>query len=222
MKEAKIKPESTEPDTYVFVDVSNICSSCLKTLSLKIDPYRLLEYFRKKYPKLRNIYYYEGIARGDTEKQKKFDDLGKAGYTVRPLERKVHIEPPVYKEVKCKDCKAARRVQVLKKAVKMKSNVDVYLATDLLKLAYLTTKPVRIILVACDGDYVEMIKTALETNANVRIEVLATPVVPRVLKADGTYENKNTCSTRLQKLRGKLQNFAILNIENIRDLIKQK
>lgn len=165
---------------------------------------------------------YEGIARGDSGKQAEFDKLGDAGYDIRSLERKAYTEPPVYREIKCRNCKTKRRVQVLKRATKLKSNVDVYLATDLLKLAYLTRKEIHIILASCDGDYAEMIRSALEMNGNVRIEVLATPVVPRKLKADGTYEDKNTCSTRLQKLRGKLQNFAMLDIGTIQGLIKQK
>ncbi len=220
MKEAKNK--LTELDTYVFIDVSNIRAACVRTLGFNIDFYKFLDYLRRKYPNLKNVYYYEGIARNDSEKQAEFDKLRDTGYDVRSLERKAYTEPPVYREVKCRSCKTKRRVQVLKRTTKLKSNVDVYLATDLLKLAYLITRPVRILLAACDGDYAEMIKSALETNSNVRIEVLATPVVPRILKADGTYEDKNTCSTRLQKLRRKLQNFAMLDIGTIQDLIKQK
>lgn len=115
-----------------------------------------------------------------------------------------------------------RRVQVLKQSVSLKSNVDVYLATDLLKIAYLATKPTQIILVACDGDYAEMIRAALETNKNVQISVLATPVVPPVRLGGGKIKSINSCSKRLQGLRGVLQRFVMLNIKDIQDLIKQK
>lgn len=221
MKEVKQR-DLSDLDTYVFVDVSNIRAACVRTLGFNLDFYKFLDYLRRKYPKLKNVYYYEGIARGDSEKQEEFDRLESAGYIIRSLERKAYTQPPVYKEIKCRACKTKRRVRILKKTTKLKSNVDVYLATDLLKLAYFAAKPTRILLVACDGDYAEMIKSALETNSNVRIEVLATPVVPRILKDDGTYGDKNTCSTRLQRLRGELQNFVMLNIEAIQDLIKQK
>lgn len=220
--EVKKKLDLSALDTYVFVDVSNIRAACVKTLGFNIDFYKLMNYFQKKYPKLKDVHYYEGITKGDLEKQEEFDKLKAAGYDIRSLERKAYTEPPVYREIKCRKCKTIRRVQVLKKTTKLKSNVDVYLATDLLKLAYFATEPMRILLVACDGDYAEMIKSALETNKNVWIEVLATPVIPRILKSDGTYEDRNTCSTRLQKLRGKLQNFAMLDIGTIQGQIKRK
>lgn len=217
--EVKKKPEL---DTYVFIDVSNIRAACVRTLGFNIDFIKLIGYLRRKYPKLKNVYYYEGIANGDTKKQAEFDRLEAVGYSICALERKAYANPPIYKEVKCRNCKATRRVQVLKKVTKLKSNVDVYLATDLLKLAYLTKKPVRIILMSCDGDYAEMIRSAIETNPKVRIDVLATPVVHNVAKSGGTSDGKNTCSTRLQKMRGKLKNFSMLDIGMIEDYIKQK
>lgn len=222
MSEVKKKLKPFDSDAYIFIDVSNIRATCIKTLGFNIDFYKLLDYFRKRYPKLKDVYYYEGIAKGDVAKEAEFISLKNAGYTIRSLERKAYVDPPCYKEVRCRNCKKVRRVQILKKSTKMKSNVDVYLATDLLKLAYLTKKSVRILLVSCDGDYAEMIKSAIETNPKVHIDVLATPVVPRVLKDDGSYEDKNTCSTRLQKLRRNLPNFKMMNIDDIRDSIKQK
>lgn len=174
MKEVKNK--LTELDTYVFVDVSNIRAACVRTLGFNIDFYKFLDYLQRKYPKLKNVYYYEGIARGDGEKQAEFDKLKDAGYDIRSLERKAYTEPPVYREIKCRNCKTKRRVQVLKKVTKLKSNVDVYLATDLLRLAYLTQKKVHIILVSCDGDYAEMIKSAIDINPRVIVSVLGTPV----------------------------------------------
>jgi len=209
-------------DTYIFIDVSNIRSSCLKTLGLKVDFLKLLAYFQKKYPNLKDAYYYEGIAKGDTEKQAEFDKLAKKGYIICSLERKVYIEPAMHKNIKCRKCGTERRVQVMKKIVKMKSNVDVYLATDLLKQAYLTKKPITIVLVACDGDYAEMIKSALMTNDNVHISVLATPVVKPIKLPGGKIKDVNSCSTRLQELRGQFQGFNLLNIQGIKDLIKQK
>lgn len=209
--EAKKKPEL---DPYVFIDVSNIRAACVKTLGFNIDFIKLIGYLRKKYPRLKSVYYYEGIANGDTDKQAEFDALRLAGYEVKSLERKIYVEPAVYKEITCRNCKTKRRVQVLKKTTKMKSNVDVYLATDLLRLAYLARRNTHIILVSCDGDYAEMIKSALETNPKITISVLGTPVVKN---------RKNTFSMRLQEMRGKIPNFHIRNIQNIQPIIaKQK
>lgn len=214
MKEVQKKIKLPDLDTYVFVDASNIRAACLKTLGFKIDFYRLIDYLRGKYPKLNEVYYYEGKARDDAEKQTEFDSLTAAGYEVRFLERKAYFQPAVYKEIRCKKCKTSRRVQILKRSMSLKSNVDVYLATDLLKIAYLTKRRTHIILVSCDGDYAEMIKSAIDTNPKVVISVLGTPVVR---------DNRNTFSIRLQEMRGEIPNFHIRNIQNIQPIIaKQK
>lgn len=214
MKEVKSKSGLAGLDTYVFVDVSNIRAACVKTLGFNIDFYKFLDYLRRKYPNLKNVYYYEGIAKGDVEKQAEFEKLKGAGYDIRSLERKAYTEPPVYQEIKCRNCKTKRRVRVLKKTTKLKSNVDVYLATDSLKLAYLAKSKTHIILVSCDGDYAEMIKSAIITNPKITVSVLGTPVVRN---------NRNTFSTRLQEMRGKIPNFYIRNIQNIQPIItKQK
>lgn len=210
MKKTEKRSQLLEYDTYVYIDVSNIRSTCLKTLGLKIDFVKLLKYFQKKYPKLKEVRYYEGISRGDKSKQETFRKLRKVGYTVCALSRKAYENPPVYKRVKCPKCKYTWDTQVLKKSVSLKSNVDVYLASDLMDLAYSGTRRKHLILVSCDGDYAEMIKTVLRRNKNISISVLGTPAV----KSD-----KNTFSKRLQLMRGKVDNFVILDISHIKDLI---
>lgn len=49
-----------ELDTYVFVDVSNIRAVCVRTLGFNIDFYKFLDYLRRKYPRLKNVYYLRG------------------------------------------------------------------------------------------------------------------------------------------------------------------
>lgn len=200
-------------DTFVFIDTSNIRASCLKTLGFKIDFKKFLKYFRNKYQNLCEIYYYEGISNNDVEKTKEFSKLRKMGYAVRSLSRKAYVNPAIMKKVRCRKCGHTWETQVMKQSLSLKSNVDVYLATDLLKLAYLADKETHIILVSCDGDYAEMIKSAIATNPNVLITVLGTPVVK---------DKNNTFSMRLQCLRGKLPNFWVRNIDNLRPQIEQE
>lgn len=75
-------------DVYVFVDVSNIRMACQKTLGFHLDFVRLMEYFRERRPNLKDVRYYEGIAKGDEKKQKMFQFLEKRGYVICPLVRK--------------------------------------------------------------------------------------------------------------------------------------
>lgn len=201
-----------ELDTYIFVDTSNIRTSCFKTLGLRIDFRRMLNYFKKKYPNLKDVRYYEGISNDDEYKRKLFKQLEKAGYTMCSLERKSYVDPAVYKKIKCKKCGNIQKEKVLGRSVKMKSNVDVYLATDLLEVAYLAQKPIHIILVSCDGDYAEMIKNAILKNENVSVSVLATPPVRQI--------SRNTLSVRLRQLRGQVPRYQLTNIAVIGDMIK--
>lgn len=212
MNTMKKFPPLTDFPTYVFIDASNIRAACLKTLNLSINFPKLLRYLQRKYPNLQDARYYEGIANDDKAKGKVFNQLRRAGYTVCPLERKTYIEPAVYKEIRCRQCKSVQKTRVLKKTTKMKSNVDVYLAADLLKLAYLCKKPVHVILVSCDGDYAEMIKSAIETNPKVRISVLATPPAKDF--------RKNTLSVRLKALFNEIPRYELRNINDIRDHIR--
>lgn len=199
-----------ELDTYVFIDTSNIRTSCLKTLRFAIDFKKLIKYFRNKYKYLCGVYYYEGISNNDQAKSKEFRKLMRIGYDVRSLSRKAYVHEAVYKDIKCRKCGNTWRTRIMKRMVSLKSNVDVYLATDLLKVAYLAKKEVHIIIVSCDGDYAEMIKSAIEVNSKVLITVMGTPVVKNEL---------NTFSMRLQELRGKIPRFNIINIDTIKDLI---
>ncbi len=198
-------------DTYVFIDVSNIRAACLSSCGFRIDFIRLLKYLKNKYPRLKSVYYYEGIAENDLKKRDYHRMLDSEGYTIKSLERKSYTDRAVFKRFKCKKCGTDNRVQVLPKVVKMKSNVDVYLATDMVQLALSMRKPVHLVLMSCDGDYAEAIKT-VATRRNIRITVMATPAVKS--------PKRNTLSTRLKVLSKELPGqYKLFNLEDIRDEI---
>lgn len=179
-------------DTFVFIDVSNIRLACLKTLGLWLDFPMLAGYFKRKYRNLKDLRYYEGIAVDDAKKRKSFNYLAHKGYTICPLERKSYTSTEVEeREVKCPKCGNEWAAEFSRERKAMKSNVDVYLASDLVRLATLADHPIHIVLVSCDGDYAEMIKCALK-NPKVTVSVLATPSVRDWAK--------NTLSTRLKQL----------------------
>lgn len=205
------KTPLVEFETHVFIDASNIRSACLKTLGFMIDFAKLLDYFKKKYPNLKEVRYYEGIANGDAKKQRIFDFLEQEGYAVCPLERKTYISADIERrEMKCPACGNRWMAEILRERKVMKSNVDVYLATELLRVAHFAERETHIVLVSCDGDYAEMIESAIGVNEKVTISVLGTPVVRN---------NRNTFSMKLQRMRGKVNRFIILDISHIRDLI---
>ena len=97
--------------------------------------------------------------------------------------------------------------------MKLKSNIDVYLTSDLLECVARSKDPINIIILSCDGDYAEAIKTTLRLSPDSCVTVLATPVT----------EANNCLSVRLKQLSRELDrsNYKLSNINNIRDYISQ-
>lgn len=200
--------------TYIYIDVSNIRSACLNSCGFNLDFVKLYEYFHKKYENIQDIRYYEGIARGDKKKQQHFQFLHRRiGYTICSLERKSYKDPPQYKNFECTKCGAINKVQVLPEHINLKSNVDVYLATDMLSCAATNQgEEIHIILVSCDGDYAEAIRSIAKINKEAFITIVATP---------RTREN-NRLSSRLQTFANRnSKNTALMNIATIKDYISQ-
>lgn len=210
--------EETQPvpgnDTYVYIDVSNIRSACARSCGFEIDFVRLYEYLRAKYPGLQDVRYYEGISVGDSKKRRFFHFLESVGYTICSLERKSYLDPAEYKEFVCEGCGTANTVQILPESRKLKSNVDVYLASEMLEQSATVDDPVNLVLISCDGDYAEAIYAILRLNPKACVTVLATPMT----------RHNNCLSTRLRALSRELSrdNYKLDNINNIRDLIKRE
>ena len=222
MKQAKNTKRSlantikrTDLETHVYIDVSNIRSACERSCGFKIDFVRLYNYLKNKYPKLAEVRYYEGISRGDCKKDKYFDHLRSTGYKICTLVRKEYIDQARHKEVVCKKCGYKNIVQVLPRKIKLKSNVDVYLTSDMLEcVATNRNKRLHIVLLSCDGDYSEAICTLLRIGRRAQVTVLATPKTRR----------NNYLSTRLFDLSHQLDHRSYLldSIANIEDKIKSR
>lgn len=201
-------------DTYVYIDASNIRSACWSSCGFEIDFAKFYDYLCMKYHNLQNVRYYEGISAGDLKKQNFFSLLESIGYTVCTLKRKSYINPAEYKEYVCKTCATLNSVQTLPESRKLKSNVDVYLASEMLEQAAVLDGPANLILVSCDGDYAEAIHAILRLNPRICVTVLATPMT----------RHNNCLSSRLKELSRELSrdNYKLANINNIRDKIKRE
>lgn len=158
------KVKLADLETYVYIDVSNIKNACKRSCGFDLDFIKLMQYLKKKYARLKEVRYYEGIAAGDTKKRKYFWLLEGVGYQICALERRSYVAPAVYKSFSCKACGAQNMVQVVPETKTMKSNVDVYLAAEMLERAISLAGPANMILVSCDGDYAEAIRAMLRLN----------------------------------------------------------
>lgn len=198
--------------TYVFVDVSNIRYACRYSLGFNLNFRKYYHYLENKYINLQEVRYYEGIASDDKKKRQYFQRLQKVGYTICSLERKSYINKAQYTDFECVKCSAVNTVQILPETTKLKSNVDVYMAVDMMKCAIQATEPIHMILVSCDGDFAEAIHGILSVNPNVFITVMATPMT----------RTNNCLSVRLKNLRSELPNDMVLvDINTIRKYISK-
>lgn len=194
--------------TYVYIDGSNIRFACKDGLGIELDYKKLYGYLAKKYPELRRAVYFEGRSSEDVEKLNIFKKYQRYGYEVLSLDRKKYVAPAVYKKFKCKKCKTLNSVRILPAVAKFKSNVDVYLCSEMMFDAINTSKEAHLILLSCDGDYAEMIRKLLDNFPNLHITVLATPFTRPV----------NFLSVRLIEMRC-YDNYQLTDISTIKDKI---
>lgn len=196
--------------TFVFVDASNIRYACKRSCSFDLNFEKFYHYFQDKYVNLQEVRYYEGIASGDEKKQRYFQRLEKTGYIICSLERKSYTNEARYADFECSGCGVVNTVQILPETTKLKSNVDVYMAVDMMKCAIQATEPIHIILVSCDGDFTEAIHGILSVNPNVFITIMATPMT----------RTNNCLSLRLKNLRSELpDDMTLMNIDNLKEQI---
>ena len=200
--DTRVRMDSLKVKTFVYIDVSNIRCACRWSCGFEIDFVKLYRYFKRKYPNVQDIRYYEGISPKGEKRKRDFGFLEKVDYTVCPLWRKSYIAPAKYEFFNCNRCGKPNRVKVLPRVTKMKSNVDVYLTADMLVQVAQANEPVHVVILSCDGDYVEAIKGALQLSLESQITVIATPE---------TREN-NYLSARLKNLAGELnrKNYGLI------------
>lgn len=204
-----------EAKTYIYIDVSNIRHACLWSCGFNLDFIKLYNYLKEKYPNVQEIRYYEGVSSQDKKKLRHFRFLSdKVGYKVCSLSRKGYVESAKYETFECENCKFPNKVKVLSGNVKLKSNIDVYLTSDMMECVARADEPINIIILSCDGDYAEAIKAALRLSLNSCITILATPMT----------EVNNCLSIRLKHLSRELdrKNYKLVNINNVRDYISQE
>ncbi len=116
-----------------------------------------------------------------------------------------------FADFECSACGSLNTVRIAPEKIRLKSNVDVYLAANMLECA--AKQPVHIVLISCDGDYAEAIQALLRISPNSMVTVLATPAT----------RHNNCLSVRLKNLSQILprKNYRLTNINNIRDKVTQ-
>lgn len=199
-----------ELDTYVYLDSSNI-RNALRVSGVNLDFKKLYKYLSITYKNLKSVKYFEGVDKENIETIEKFKELGKVGYKMKTLERKSYFNSAKRRTFKCTNCKEKNQVEILRESKTLKSNVDVYLCSELMGDLLTVEKPSHAIIFSCDGDFAEMIKNLLEKNPNVHVSVFSTPFT----------KNNNYLSVRLKQLE-RINQYYLVNILNIKDKINMQ
>jgi len=197
--------------TYVYIDGSNIRFACKNGLGIDLDYKKLYAYLSQKYPNLKRVVYFEGRSSDDAGKLDIFKKYRKYGYEVLSLDRKKYVEPATFRKFRCKKCGSLNRIKTMPKTTKFKSNVDVYLCSEMMFDAMADKGEKHLVLFSCDGDYAEMIKKLCLSSPKIHITVIATPFTKPV----------NFLSARLQELREQLadHSYKLTDISTLRDKI---
>lgn len=195
--------------TLAYIDASNIRNACAR-IGIHIDFVNLSTYLKSKYKDITDVKLFEGIAYGDTDKENEHTAFRQNGITVFSLSRKSYHHKPIYRAISCPNCSHKHTIEAMSANKKMKSNIDVFLASEFMTDAYAAKEPTHMLLFSCDGDFAEMIKKCL-MNTNISISVYATPYVKN---------GNNYLSQRLKQL-DKKPNYHIVNIDSVRDKIKK-
>ncbi|MBT3249240.1 MAG: NYN domain-containing protein [Candidatus Pacebacteria bacterium] len=196
-------------DTYVYLDSSNI-RNALRVVGVKLDFIKLYKYLNTTYKHLKTVKYFEGADVKNKKAAKQFKLLEKTGYKMHTLVRKSYQNKAKYRSFKCGDCDKKNTVEILKKSKTLKSNVDVYLCSELMGDLLNVNRPFHIIIFSCDGDFSEMIENMLKKNKHAHITVIATPFT----------KHNNYLSIRLKQLE-RVDRYYLANIINIKDKIKK-
>lgn len=196
--------------TYVYIDASNIRNALMNS-GISINFLKLFSYLKGKYPNLVSIKYFEGITSGDIIKKKLFKSYKAQGVGIYSLERKSYLNEAKYKTFTCKECGKKNSVEIKKSTIVKKSNIDVYLCSELFGDAFQEKEGIHFVIFSCDGDYAEMIKKLFKFYPESSVSVFATQ-----------YTKTNLyLSSRLQKLVSDYpRKYHLVNIENIKDKIK--
>lgn len=196
--------------TFVYIDASNI-RNALRKSRIEIDFIKLYDYIKQKYDHLGAVKYFEGLDIEDAEKKILYESYGKAGMNMHVLSRKSYLTKARFKTFDCEKCQAKNKVEVREEKTTLKSNIDVFLSTEIFSDLILTREPLHIVLVSCDGDYAEMIKKILELYPKTYVTVVATPFV----------RYGNYLSARLSELK-KMERYNLINILTVKDKIGEK
>src|SRR3989344_4023528 len=150
--------------TYAFIDVQNTETTTRRMLGFLVDWDKLYQFLKKEW-KCEKVFFYSGIDAGDAEKEKEFENLTKAGCTVRAKIVFAYKNKDKTLQVTCPKCQNGF-VERVDMGYNKKSNCDVDLTVDAMECAATDTE---FYIFSGDGDFEYLIRKVVEKGTKVHI-----------------------------------------------------
>lgn len=120
-------------NTYAFIDVYNTESTTKKLLGFEIDWSKLITYLQQRW-QCKDVYFYSGIAIGDTVTEMKYQIIEGYGYKMKVKQLMSYKRPDKTIEMSCSGC-GKKNIKTIPMGYVNKSNCDVELTVDVLNHA---------------------------------------------------------------------------------------
>ncbi|MFA5432211.1 MAG: NYN domain-containing protein [Candidatus Paceibacterota bacterium] len=189
-----------------FIDANNTLATAKNLLGFSIDWIKLYDHLKKRWTCDR-IFFYSGIALGDNETGREYDELEKLGYEMRTKTTMVYKRKDRDIVVNCSNC-GHKNIKTISMGYENKSNCDVELTLDVLENV---KERAEILIFTGDGDFEFLIKYIVEAR-NAKVWIVS-----------NTSKNLNTSkrfSTKLKSLL-KNENIKLINLDSWREKIKR-
>ncbi len=152
---------------YAFIDVQNTMGTVNQLLNFSIDWGKLIRHLKNEKWDCAKVFYYKGRRKGE-EEDKRIQDLENLGYIVRSKLTHIHPDKTFTQKGFCQKCGAETESKYIIKG-DHKSNCDVELTVDALKIAYANNSEKEFLIFTGDGDFRFLIEALIEKGIKVII-----------------------------------------------------
>ena len=149
---------------YAFIDVQNTESTTDQLLGFIVDWYKTYAYLKEKW-NCEKIFFYSGIANGDSETALEYQKLSEPGYIVHAKPYFIYKNPDQIIKISCPECKT-EILHKMNKGTKWKSNCDVEFSVDAVNHL---EDGAEYLFFTGDGDFEYLARNAVEKGVKIYI-----------------------------------------------------
>jgi len=157
-------PKKKKNKRYVFIDVYNTINTAEQLCGFSIDWKKLYNHLIQKW-QCDEVYFYDGVEMGDTNKMKEYNDLKSIGYIMRTKTTMIYKNSDRKVSVECDKC-GHRINKNMSMGYCRKSNCDVELTLDVAKKK---KKNNEFLLMTGDGDFEYLINYLIDKDADITL-----------------------------------------------------